>query len=129
MSKVPHQYNVQRLYDYTKFHIQMYATLVAAVLAAINFPGVFPKDDCKLLISGITTAALFALAGAFGGFICTNMLHYDGEVMVPLDQPAVIWSRRIWRVKLRALCSLEHAFFWIGIISGFVTTVFIVLAD
>lgn len=109
-------FNVARLYDYTKFHIGLYSTLVAGLLAFVKFM----NDKVSFSELFLVTAVLFSLAGACGGLICTTCTYVTSkDQVVSGDKPVSIWGRKFLTFKLKTLTNWEHAFFWIGIVWAF----------
>lgn len=107
--------NINRLYDYTKFHIGLYATLVTLTLTLItlNIPP-DPTVTQDILLTSV--AVLFALAGAFGGIVCTNCIRFTNDAEIDGNEPCVFWGRRSSRVTIQHIANAEHAFFWLGIV-------------
>ena len=81
----PDSISVDRIYDYTKFHIGMYATLVAAAFGLLNTNFILLKCIKAYLVVGAATA--FVFAGACGGVICTNCIRLPKNSMVPNKEP------------------------------------------
>jgi hypothetical protein len=95
------------LFDYTKFHIGIYATLITTLVAAREYcPGRTPTFLRW-------TLAAFLIAGAAGGVVASNIpaFHsYDRFVSAKIGvfrfvvMPAECWVH------------LEHDAFWLGIL-------------
>jgi hypothetical protein len=106
---------VDKLYDYTKFHIGLYTALITAVttvlgLTATEQPGVERRDIAPFLV---VTLFFLVIAGMAGGVIGST-LSLDSEAVRndkkigPLDK---CWfTARTW-------AHLEHWAFWLGICS------------
>jgi hypothetical protein len=63
------------IFDYTKFHIGMYTTLIAGII------GVFSNDSFKDHYTGMlpyirASIVLFVVAGMAGGLIASSIPHY-----------------------------------------------------
>jgi hypothetical protein len=70
----PHPIEFERLnllYDYTKFHIGLYTTLVAALVAARET--IIPRAPAYLR----WTLLFFLLAGAAGGVVASNVPDFS----------------------------------------------------
>ncbi len=116
------------LFDYTKFHIGLYTTLVTLLIAFIKLgPG---EPDLLQQISIALTVLLFVLAGACGGVVASNIPHYRrfSDFMAAPIGPRWLRAER-WTKKSRSAMaasplaganwvSCEHAFFWLGIASA-----------
>ncbi|MEX3917829.1 hypothetical protein AB4Y43_16555, partial [Paraburkholderia sp. BR10872] len=66
---------LKTLYDYTKFHIGMYTTLIGAIIA------VFGNKDWALSYGALLpwaygSAVAFAIAGVFGGLVASSIPYY-----------------------------------------------------
>jgi len=95
------------LFDYTKFHIGLYATLITALVAAREYWPARTPEFLKM------TLAAFIVAGAAGGVVASNIPAYQsysiftktwiGVLGVPI-MPAECWVH------------LEHVAFWLGIL-------------
>jgi hypothetical protein len=101
---------LKQLFDYTKFHIGMYTTLLAGII------GVFANESLKSAYSGMVpyimvTIVLFLIAGAAGGLVASS---------IPFFKTFDEFSRaRIgsWKAKVipAIMCThIEHTAFWLG---------------
>ncbi len=108
--------SIDRLYDYTRFHIGMYATLVAFLMGLIGLDKQILDLNSIQRTVIFLVACMFALAGAFGGIVCANCLRYPKDKMVSQDEPALFWGVKIPHWTLQKCADSEHLFFWIGII-------------
>jgi hypothetical protein len=104
------------LFDYTKFHIGMYATLLTAII------GVFANDSlknryCHMVPFILATVVFFLLAGAAGGLVASStpgFSTFDDFCKARLGP---------WNLKLvsgLALTHIEHTAFWVGILVSIV---------
>lgn len=101
---------VKLLFDYTKFHIGLYATLAAGLIALVNTA--FGKS-LDLQRSFVWAAVLFiALAGLAGGVIASSLPWFQdiADFRTTLLGPfrLRIMSGEYWTY-------LEHTSFWLGI--------------
>jgi len=101
---------LKHLFDYTKFHIGMYTTLIAAII------GVFANDDLKLAYTGLipyikVAIVAFLIAGVAGGLVASS---------IPFFKTFESFSRAKlgpWSFKVvpAIWCThIEHTAFWIG---------------
>jgi hypothetical protein len=95
------------LFDYTKFHIGLYATLIAALVAARE--SVSPRVPEYLK----WTLLLFLIAGGAGGVVASNAPDFSTYSKF-LETPVGPFG---WK-PMPALCwiHLEHLTFWAGIV-------------
>jgi hypothetical protein len=99
------------LFDYTKFHIGLYAALISALMTLMKVgdgkhipPGLLPYLDVTLVC--------FVVAGAAGGVIASS---------ISVDYSAVMQPKRIGPFGLNGLtykgwAHIEHFAFWVGIL-------------
>jgi len=101
---------VKLLFDYTKFHIGLYATLISALIAVTKLgrETLPPQVICALKF----TVICFVFAGAAGGVIAST-ISVDYE-RIKLNQDigpfACGWC------KYETWAHIEHYSFWLGII-------------
>jgi hypothetical protein len=94
------------LFDYTKFHIGIYATLIAALVAAREYwPGSTPH-----FLKGTLTA--FIVAGAAGGVVASNIPAFTSYSAFTSGSIGVWW----FQMKGDNWVHVEHAAFWLGIL-------------
>jgi hypothetical protein len=118
------QDQIKRLYDYTKFHIGLYAGLMGGLIALIKLgrtgASFFPH---QIICSLKVTLFCFTLAGACGGVIGSTIslsqdtLENDGK-----DGRIGPFSWKWFSAATWA--HLEHWFFWIGIIVSVVAVTY-----
>ena len=103
---------LKHLFDYTKFHIGMYTTLVAGII------GVFSNDLLKKpyveFLPFITASVvLFLFAGMFGGLVASSIPYHKtfDEFMSSNLGP---WGGGKFRINARTCTHLEHTCFWFG---------------
>ena len=111
------------LFDYTKFHIALYATLITLIIALLSLGADEVQYVQKWLLFG--TSFLFALAGACGGIVASNIPNHAKvtEFLNAEIGPRVFWSDRTKKqgysmcllAEARVWATREHAFFWSGI--------------
>jgi len=100
---------VNKLYDYTKFHIGLYAALMTALMTALGIgqTTVPPEAVCYLKI----TLFCFTVAGMFGGILGSS---------ISLRQEDLVHGKGVglgpWKILPVEWCvHFEHWAFWIGI--------------
>lgn len=101
---------LKQLYDYTKFHIGLYTTLITAIV------GVFGNSGLKLQYSYMVpymkvTVILFMAAGAFGGLIASSIPFFT-KFEDFRNARLGLWSCQ-WIPSIRCT-HLEHGAFWLG---------------
>ena len=104
---------LKHLFEYTKFHIGMYTTLVAAII------GVFATDSLKADAYGTMipflewSIALFLVAGMFGGLVASSIPFY--KTFDDFSKAKLLpWVCRSWGIPSTLCATLEHLAFWIG---------------
>jgi hypothetical protein len=101
------------LFDYTKFHIGLYATLVTGTIAVATFTktGQAFGTLLKLMVG------CFLLAGLAGGVVASHIPHVSNfETFTETN--IGFWDINI--MKPGAWERLEHLAFWVGIAVAFV---------
>ena len=115
MAKQDLDAGLANLYDYTKFHIGMYATVFAASAAAAKFASPVPGFS---LVCVIVAMVCFMVAGACGGVIASHVPHMHREMVdggvadlwtIPIGPSLASFTRpcRWWAIR-------EHLAFWVG---------------
>jgi hypothetical protein len=113
-------HRLELLMSYTIFHIGLYMSLIAAVIAAYEIKKpVFP------LLAVKQAMFCFLVAGACGGIIAINVAEYDIRIH-PVshfyrDYPlTVLWWSGGCFLNYPFLEHLEHIAFWVGTLRLFV---------
>jgi hypothetical protein len=115
------------LFDYTKFHILLYTTLITLLIGLFAFGGdVESITQFRKVMKPVVVC--FLIAGAAGGVIASNIPKFDefsifwdgnnSEFISPFGCKFFNFPGKIW-------ASIEHSAFWIGIliaISSFLRT-------
>ena len=119
---------LKQLFDYTKFHIGMYTTLVAAII------GVFATDSLKLhayakMIPFLEASViLFFFAGMFGGLVASSIPFFKKFNAFSKAKLAP-WTNNPKKGIPSIVCThLEHLCFWLGCVVS-VTGLFVTLAQ
>ncbi|NDZ16987.1 hypothetical protein C7T35_39770 [Variovorax sp. WS11] len=110
--------SLERLYDYTKFHIQAYLTLATVYVGVANLKA--GKDQLLIPMSPwfvLLAVIAFAVAGFAGGVIVSSITQYIGP---PNRSSETFLAERIgpmWKRGWPALkwTYLEHGAFWAGL--------------
>lgn len=103
---------IDRLYDYTKFHIGMYTALITAVIAIVGLGVDGPAHiNCQMIPYLKITLFCFALAGIAGGVIAST---------ISVNSDALLEDKRIGPLGLGLLkatgwTAMEHWAFWLGV--------------
>lgn len=100
---------IRTLFDYTVFHIGIYISLSAAIMAANVF---WKRSDCHLK----TVLCLLVLAGMCGGGIASNIPETKaaGIEQLLIEQPRIFYDR-VPLLRYKDMVFLEHAFFWCAV--------------
>ena len=115
---------LKQLFDYTKFHIGMYTTLIAAII------GVFANEDLKASYCGMVSyikfsVVFFLVAGAAGGLVASSIPYFKTFEEFSKENLGP------WKFKFipAILCThIEHTAFWLGcLVSAY--GLFMVLPD
>ncbi|CAN7782401.1 hypothetical protein LJR175_008214 [Variovorax sp. LjRoot175] len=110
--------SLERLYDYTKFHIQAYLTLATVYVGVANLKA--GKDQLLIPMSPwfvLLAVIAFAVAGFAGGVIVSSITQYIGpsnrSSETFLTEPiGPMWKRGWPALKWTYL---EHGAFWVGL--------------
>ena len=107
---------LKQLYDYTKFHIGMYTTLVASIIGVFGNVGL--KGQYIAMVPYIKgSVLLFVLAGMAGGLIASSIpsfSKFDDFRNARLGPWHAKWIPAIWCTHI------EHTAFWFGCSSAVV---------
>lgn len=123
--------SLDRLFEYTKFHIGAYLTLAAAFIAAANIkvripsgppsnsPGAVAALEAVLEVNpalAVATVICFVVAGIAGGVIASSISQQSGgNSDAFLKSPIGPWNVKFLRMKGYWWTYLEHTSFWIGL--------------
>ena len=106
-------YQLTRLFNYTTFHIGLYATLITGLFAVIAYATKDPsKGFVHLLPYAKWTAALILLAGAAGGAIASNIANYETFGAFSASKLSIFG---IPTVTYFVWAHIEHAAFWAAV--------------
>jgi hypothetical protein len=103
---------LERLYDYTKFHIGVYLTLVGAFVAAMA-DKVGIVDPCSRWFFMPAIAAML-LAGVAGGVIASHLP--EAGTFSEFEKQRISFLKRWFRRRYVWWAKVEHRAFWIGIL-------------
>jgi membrane protein implicated in regulation of membrane protease activity len=108
---------LDRLFDYTKFHIGLYLTLTTAYVAVASIK----KDDGKALLFSIEPTLFwlavfcFILAGVAGGVIASSITQTRARSTDAFLSEAIgPWALKV--LSARSCTWIEHTSFWLGLI-------------
>ena len=104
---------LKHLFDYTKFHIGMYTTLIAAII------GVFANDTLNMAYAGLipfikVAIIMFFVAGAAGGLVASSIPFY--KTFKDFKKARLgPWSGKRSKLIPAIWCThIEHTAFWVG---------------
>lgn len=112
---------LKHLYDYTKFHIGMYTTLIAIIVGAFS-SSKFLTEYMALgpwVLAGLVG---YVLAGMCGGLIASSIpgfIRYDKFMRQEISP----WDLLRKSLTAKTFTHLEHTFFWFGTTSVVIGTV------
>lgn len=109
--------SLERLYDYTKFHIGAYLTLTASYLTAVglNLSGT-PVLPLSGTLAGLAVLC-FVVAGFAGGVIASSLTQVvSGTSEKFLDSEIGPWGAQKFKGKARTWTYWEHTAFWVGLL-------------
>ena len=109
------------LFDYTKFHIGVYMTLIGLLLATVIKPGALDNMPHHVYQVIRVVIICYVLAGAAGGAIISNIPNYETFKQYD-DERLPIFSFKT--LKYRHWATIEHGAFWIGSITLIVGLLF-----
>lgn len=118
---------LKHLFEYTKFHIGMYTTLVAAIV------GVFANDNWKTAYEQyfpfmLTSVVSFLFAGAFGGLIASSIPYYRTfeEFMTCKLGPG---SGKLIGIRAKTCTHVEHGCFWLGSLAAVFGLIYVTVSE
>ncbi len=110
--KMPDQ-RLSTLFNYTTFHIGLYATLTSGLFAVIAFAHEHLSQSLMPLLPYARWTAMFILlAGAAGGAIASNIPNYETFDSFSKDRLNVFG---VPTATYRAWAHFEHASFWAAV--------------
>lgn len=105
---------LKHLYDYTKFHIGMYTTLLAGII------GLFATDSLNSevydhMISYLKySVLLFFIAGMFGGLVASSIPFFSTFESFSKARLAPFSTNHKIGLPSIICTHLEHLVFWVG---------------
>lgn len=105
---------LNNLFDYTKFHIGLYTTLVSGLFAIIAYAASDPVLKVSLPLWRIRiVAVLILLAGAAAGAIASNIPEHSTFESFRTNKLKLF----VWEIAhYDLLVHIEHAAFWLAIV-------------
>jgi hypothetical protein len=108
---------LKTLFNYTKFHIGLYATLITGLFGVIAYAN--EHKDLKVPAHFLTyakcVAVLILVAGAAGGAIASNIadyIDYESFSKASLN----VFGVRARFLNYRVFAHIEHAAFWSAVL-------------
>jgi hypothetical protein len=106
------------LFDYTKFHIGLYATLISGLFGVIAYANEHRTHVLKhLLRFAKPISGLILVAGAAGGAIASNIAEYK-DFNSFSSASLSLFGVRCRLFNYHFLAHLEHAAFWFAVLLG-----------
>ena len=108
---------LKHLYDYTKFHIGIYITLMTGIIAVLANDKL--RDSYQAITPFIMASLiLIMLAGACAGLIASSIPYYTSFKKF-MDNDISPRYLKTFKINAKNCTHLEHLFFWLGSISCF----------
>jgi hypothetical protein len=115
---------VKMLFDYTKFHIGLYTSVNAVVIAAMHQSYIHHGVP---QILAITAVIFVAFSGLCGGVVASSLPHLLGTSEDLSPAADTLYDRHIgplcfdkegsrFSARVRTWTYLEHSAFWIGVV-------------
>src|SRR5262245_54900634 len=111
---------VKLLYDYTKFHIGLYGTLIAGFIAILTFGGNFSATSLTALKVVIF---LLLIAPMSGGVVASSVVdvYQNYGVWKTESSLETFWTTSIGPFKLKCMKAkrwwfIEHTAFWVAVL-------------
>lgn len=104
---------LQMLFDYTKFHIGLYATLTVGLAALLQLSDKRVSTDYYVIVTVAITVFLWVCAGFCGGFIASSINRFasiDDFRETPMGPISLLKGKGFSWEKW------EHGLFWIGVV-------------
>jgi|GEM_PF-1804588 len=117
---------LKHLYDYTKFHIGMYTTLIAIIVGVFSTESIQTKYG-ELEQYVIFALILYSLAGMCGGLIASSIPAFK-KYKDFISSPLFPWDLTERSFTAKTFTHLEHLFFWAGtglVVFGTVKEIFL----
>ena len=117
---------IDKIYDYTKFHIGIYGTLIAGMITL----EILGKAEAN--VSGkvfVVIICLFFISAMCGAIIASSIFDmYRNYQFWEVGTPENFWSTKIGPLKCKWLlpehwAMIEHISFWIGISIAVLATI------
>jgi hypothetical protein len=106
---------VKTLFDYTKFHIGLYTTIGAILVAAIGTKAI-PFRPLALW----TCIILIGVAGFAGGVVASTLPGCNSLTQF-LKDPVGPWDIKLFSCSGQTWTRIEHTAFWLAIIVGLIS--------
>ena len=103
---------IERLYDYTRFHVGLYGSLVFGAVALIGIGDGVALRDPSVVKAAAVAVFCWVLAGFSGGVILGTLVEFEGDLSEFRDKDFGPGEKE-W-MKGASWEALEHVSFWIG---------------
>jgi uncharacterized protein (TIGR02246 family) len=107
---------LKNLGDYTKFHLGLYITLLAAIIAFLTSE-LGPPIGSPVSLPFLATVFLLALAGAFGGMVGSHIPNHHSLTVFEETRLSKCLLGVDIGAEGRTWITLEHTAFWIGMLA------------
>ncbi|MBK7856663.1 MAG: hypothetical protein IPJ79_18775 [Bacteroidetes bacterium] len=117
---------IDKIYDYTKFHIGIYATLIAGMIALQTLYSEKANISAGVFV---TVISFFFISAVSGAIIASSILDmYRNYKFWDVGTSENFWSTKIGPHTYKWLlpkhwAMIEHISFWIGITFAVVSTI------
>ncbi|NOT61393.1 MAG: hypothetical protein HOP19_14340 [Acidobacteria bacterium] len=103
-------------YDYTKFHVGLYGTLITGLIAILKY-----CEGTPYVFFLKITVCLFLIAAMCGAILASSFLDAYGSYEFWQSEIGDFWESKIgpfkWKwFKAKTWGFIEHAAFWVGIL-------------
>jgi hypothetical protein len=112
---------LKSLMDYTLFHIGAYITLTTLLVALLGLEG-FKQRATTMQPFLVATLLFFVAAGACGGIVASNIPYFKSFSELSSTKIGPFFAVRA--LPLVWWTSLEHIFFWGGVLSALTGVVY-----
>lgn len=112
---------IKMVYDYAKFHIGLYASVIAASIAIGKIQGGETSPDSLLKVLAMMGVGCVLAAGACGAMVAVNtpdLLHKSYNEFKTTKLTAL----KTISMRVENWLSWEHKFFWVGLLLILATT-------
>ena len=116
---------VERIYDYTKFHVGLYSSLVFGVVALVGLGDGDVLQNPIVIYLTTTAIILWVVSGMAGGVILGTLIDFEGSIQSFRNHACGPFGYKALRGKTWE--SIEHKSFWAGAIVALAAFLYAVL--